>query len=152
MLSEDEIKIIKNCKQTYDQLAWWVARTFAEHPESSTIKNLDFTVGELQKQINFLESLTHFTVTTRERSKNYNESPNDMVNHPSHYCKGKYQCIDVMQEVFGLDKVLAFCELNAFKYQWRADSKGKNIEDKQKSIWYTNKYIELLDQITNKKN
>lgn len=149
MLSEEEIKIIKNCKQAYDHLAWWVTKVFTDHPESSTIKNLDFAAGELQKQINILNSLT---MATDRKSKPCIASPNDMVNHPSHYCKGKYQCIDVMLEVFGLEKVLAFCELNAFKYQWRADSKGKNIEDKQKSIWYTNKYIELIDKLTNKKD
>ena len=25
----------------------------------------------------------------------------DMVNHPSHYETGKFECIDVMEEVFG---------------------------------------------------
>lgn len=32
-----------------------------------------------------------------------NETSNgtDTVNHPSHYSNGKYECIEVMKEVFG---------------------------------------------------
>ena len=69
----------------------------------------------------------------------------DMVNHPSHYKNNKYECIDVMLDIFGKEKVLAFCELNAFKYQWRANFKGTDIQDKKKAEWYLNKYIELKE-------
>lgn len=71
----------------------------------------------------------------------------EMVNHPSHYKNNKYECIDVMLDVFGKEKVLAFCELNAFKYQWRANFKGTDIQDKKKAEWYLNKYIELKEKI-----
>ena len=69
----------------------------------------------------------------------------DMVNHPSHYKNGKYEAIDIMLDIFGKEKVLAFCELNAFKYQWRANFKGTDIQDKKKAEWYLNKYIELKE-------
>ena len=69
----------------------------------------------------------------------------DMVNHPFHYKNGKYEAIDVMLDIFDKDKTLAFCELNAFKYLWRADNKGTDIQDKKKAIWYLNKYIELKE-------
>lgn len=78
-----------------------------------------------------------------KRLKDISAPQEDMVNHPSHYKNNKYECIDVMLEVFGLEKVLAFCELNAFKYQWRANSKGTDIQDKEKAIWYNKKYIDL---------
>ena len=45
----------------------------------------------------------------------------DMVNHPKHYETGKFECIDVMIEIFGKEKVMAFCQLNAFKYLYRSD-------------------------------
>lgn len=69
----------------------------------------------------------------------------DMVNHPSHYKNGKYEAIDIMLDIFGKEKVLAFCELNAFKYLWRANNKGTDIQDKKKAEWYLNKYIELKE-------
>ena len=69
----------------------------------------------------------------------------DMVNHPQHYKNNTYECIDVMLDIFGKDKTLAFCELNAFKYLWRAKNKGTDIQDKKKAIWYVNKYIELKE-------
>ena len=47
------------------------------------------------------------------------------VNHPSHYNHGKLECIDIMEDVFGIDETKAFCKLNAFKYLVRAELKGK---------------------------
>ena len=67
----------------------------------------------------------------------------EMVNSPKHYKNGKYEAIDVMLDIFGKKKVSAFCELNAFKYQWRSHLKGTDIQDKKKAIWYLSKYNEL---------
>ena len=58
-----------------------------------------------------------------------------MVNHPDHYKTGKYECIEVMKEIFGEEKVQDFCKMNAFKYIWRADRKN-GIEDLNKAKWY----------------
>lgn len=70
----------------------------------------------------------------------------DRVNHPTHYqaMSGKLniECIDAMRAAFGDDVVACFCKCNAFKYIWRASSKGGN-EDIDKAIWYLNKYREL---------
>lgn len=73
---------------------------------------------------------------------------NDPVNHPSHYCKGKYESIEVMTEVFGVEAVKSFALLNAFKYIWRADKKN-GIEDIRKAAWYLRKYMELAEEEQN---
>lgn len=74
-----------------------------------------------------------------------NEKPvNDNVNHPSHYATGKYECIDVMLEIFGVEAVKTFCLLNAFKYNYRSGRKN-GLEDIQKVKWYIDKYIELSE-------
>lgn len=67
------------------------------------------------------------------------------VNHPSHYETGKFECIEVMQEVFGINAVLNFCKCNAFKYIYRMDRKN-GTEDVKKAIWYLNKYVELIEK------
>ena len=69
---------------------------------------------------------------------------NDNVNAPAHYCL-KYQCIDVMIEVFGVEAVAIFCRLNAFKYLWRTDRKGGR-EGIEKAVWYLRKYLELTEE------
>lgn len=69
---------------------------------------------------------------------------NDAVNHPQHYCTGKYECIDVMLEIFGIEAVKTFCLLNAFKYNYRSGRKN-GLEDIQKAKWYIDKYIELSE-------
>jgi hypothetical protein len=72
------------------------------------------------------------------------EEPVDNVNHPSHYT-GKYECINVMQDVFGDEATNDFCLCNAFKYIWRARKKN-GLEDVKKAVWYLNKYIEEAEK------
>lgn len=74
-----------------------------------------------------------------------NEKPKkktDNVNHPQHYTHGKYECIEVMTDIFGPEAVKDFCICNAFKYLWRHKYKN-GIEDIKKAKWYVDKYIEL---------
>lgn len=63
------------------------------------------------------------------------------VDRPAHY--NGTDCIDQMRETFGDEAVKAFCKCNAFKYMYRADSKGKPEEDKAKARWY----IEYLENM-----
>lgn len=71
-------------------------------------------------------------------------SLNSNVEHPAHYNKGNIECIDAMISAFGKAEVATFCKINAFKYLWRAENKGKYKEDMEKAAWYTNKANELL--------
>lgn len=63
----------------------------------------------------------------------------DMVNHPPHYTahpKG-IECIDVIEDN-------PFLNLgNAMKYIWRVSwgSKGRDIEDLEKAVWYVQREI-----------
>ena len=69
----------------------------------------------------------------------------DNVNHPSHYETGKFECIEVMQEVFGTEAVQNFCVCNAFKYLYRHLRKNGK-EDIEKARWYINKYLALEEK------
>lgn len=60
----------------------------------------------------------------------------DEVNRPRHYNQGGVECIDAMIAAFGMEAVQTYCRLNAFKYQWRADHKGKARQDLEKAVWY----------------
>ncbi len=71
---------------------------------------------------------------------NYDKTDN--VNHPYHYKTGKYECIDVMEDVFGKEYVSIWCLLNSFKYLWRTENKNKD-EDIEKCISYLKKKLEL---------
>lgn len=67
--------------------------------------------------------------------------PNDPVNHPAHYTKGKIEVAD-----FIADQKLNFDRGNAVKYVCRAGSKDpdKEIQDLEKAIWYINHEIKTL--------
>lgn len=65
------------------------------------------------------------------------------VNHPKHYnIPGRKECIEEMLDIFGVEKVMAFCELNAYKYKYRHEMKN-GAEDLAKAEWYLNKLLEL---------
>ena len=74
--------------------------------------------------------------------------PKDEINHPDRYAGGKFECIEVMADVFGKEAVKHFCLLNAFKYIWRQEKKG-GVDDCKKAVWYLDKYIELSDSHEN---
>ncbi len=64
------------------------------------------------------------------------ESRLDMVNHPPHYTThpSGVECIQITEH-------MGFCLGNAVKYIWRADEKGKSIEDLKKAKWYIEREI-----------
>ena len=69
----------------------------------------------------------------------------DNVNSPSHYRQHKFEAIDEMVIVMGVDAVIAYCKCNAWKYRNRAPYKGKFEEDNAKADWYLNKAKELQE-------
>ena len=72
------------------------------------------------------------------------EPMEDVVNHPAHYETGKFECIDVMTEAIGLERVKGFCVCNAFKYIYRCTKKHETpVEDVKKAVWYLKKFLEL---------
>ena len=74
----------------------------------------------------------------------------EYVNHPKHYKDGNFECIDVMEDVFGIEATQTFCVLNAFKYIYRCEHKGKKNEDLKKAAWYIAKFLELEDKKNDK--
>lgn len=69
----------------------------------------------------------------------------EKVNHPQHYNQGQYECIAVMESIYGIEATMNFCLLCAFKYIWRTYDKD-GIQDIDKAIWYLQKYKELQER------
>ena len=69
----------------------------------------------------------------------------EQVNHPNHYNQGQYECIAVMESIYGIEATMNFCLLCAFKYTWRTNDKV-GIQDIDKAIWYLKKYKELQER------
>jgi hypothetical protein len=70
----------------------------------------------------------------------------DLVNHPSHYTQGGMETIEEMELIFGVEAVMDYCLLNAWKYRARAPYKGNPEQDMDKANWYLNKYKELVER------
>src|SRR5574344_636167 len=83
-----------------------------------------------------------------------------MVEHPSHYADGKYECIDVMEDWVNRKHFSPYEGLlwgNAFKYIFRCGLKhshssdtnsdiDKEIQDLKESEWYLDKLISALEK------
>ena len=84
-----------------------------------------------------------FKINKEDIKRNYHIVFSDNVDHPNHYA-GKYECIDIMESLYGTEAVKDFCLLNAFKYIWRTQKKN-GLEDIKKAIWYMKKYVKLSE-------
>jgi hypothetical protein len=67
----------------------------------------------------------------------------EMVNHPSHYNSYNVEVIDMMIKIWGVDKAVDFCYMNAFKYRMRIGLKDDISQDILKEKWYLNKAKQL---------
>lgn len=69
----------------------------------------------------------------------------DVINHPSHYTKGRIECIDAIDSAtVGKSGIEAVCVANLIKYLWRYEEKG-GLESVRKAQWYLNKLISELE-------
>lgn len=69
----------------------------------------------------------------------------DVVNHPSHYTKGRIECIDAIDSAtVGKTGIEAVAVANIIKYLWRYEEKG-GLESVRKAQWYLNKLISELE-------
>lgn len=66
----------------------------------------------------------------------------DPINHPTHYTAhpSGVECIQVTEH-------MNFCLGNAIKYIWRADLKGKGLEDLKKARWYVDREIARREEL-----
>lgn len=70
---------------------------------------------------------------------------NDPINHPAHYTTGKIEVIDYIE-----DQKLPYHLGNAVKYISRAGKKDKDktVEDLKKAVWYIERYIGLIGEMS----
>lgn len=69
----------------------------------------------------------------------------DPVNHPEHYETNGIECFDAIEASQGDFAAVNFAVCNAFKYIWRNQHKGAQIQDLKKAVWYLNKAIDILE-------
>jgi len=72
-----------------------------------------------------------------------NGERNKNVDHPDHYTYGKYECLDVIEDL-DLDMHRGL----AMKYIWRAGHKGphKMAEDLKKAIVYLERKVKMIEK------
>ena len=115
--------------------------TFAEYTGANiTEESLDFE----PKEEEVLRGIT-------AESLNFEEAPkSDAVNHPSHYAKGRFETIEMIEEITkGYDNgFVAHCVGTAVKYESRAPFKhGSPLTDLRKARKYLDFAIEHLERL-----
>ena len=76
----------------------------------------------------------------KEIPKEMKEEKYDYIN-PNHYKQGSKEVIEMMQDIWGKENLIAYCEMNSFKYRMRAGLKPEqSVErDLEKAKWYEQK-------------
>lgn len=70
----------------------------------------------------------------------------EQVNHPAHYnIPGRKECIEEMIDKWGSELTAIWCEMTAYKYEYRAGLKDGNSkeQDTAKRDWYLHKAMEI---------
>ena len=67
----------------------------------------------------------------------------DDVNFPSHYRKGKIECIEAIEAALTKEEFIGYRKGAIMKYTWRAKHKGKESEDYKKLHWYATRLAKL---------
>ena len=65
----------------------------------------------------------------------------EMVDHPAHYNRGKYEAIDIIEAL-----EMNFNLGNAFKYLFRAGHKDDIVQELKKARWYIDREIQRLSK------
>ena len=76
----------------------------------------------------------------------YKKERVEQVNHPAHYnAPGRKECIEEMVDKWGTEFTAVWCEMTAYKYEYRAGMKESNSkeQDMAKRKWYLDKAKEL---------
>ena len=137
----------KKWKEILDYLFNFVSnKEFTEIDKKYYFMQLDALqqeIAELEKVSNYIKAST--TPIKKEGSKK------EMVNHPLHYqgleVNGtNVECIDAMEGLKGWFNTAIFCELNAFKYNWRVGEKDMIPQEFGKIAWYGDKAKELWNK------
>ena len=72
----------------------------------------------------------------------------DLVNNPPHYNKGEIECIDAIEAMLTHEEYVGYLRGNSLKYRWRFRYKN-GIQDLEKTKWYENRLMEILENETN---
>lgn len=73
----------------------------------------------------------------------------EMVNHPSHYNQNGIECFDVILAAIGKQGLRHFMIGNAIKYLFRAEYKGKYLEDLKKARFYIDEVLDIYSMYDN---
>lgn len=89
----------------------------------------------------FIPRYKYNIISDETRVTEINQGEKEMINHPSHYNKGKFEAIDVIE-----DWKLNFNLGNTVKYISRAGHKDNIIQDLKKALWYLDREIKRLER------
>ena len=78
-----------------------------------------------------------------EAPKSSYQMSEDEVNNPSHYNKGKVECIEAIEAMLTPEEYLGYLRGNSFKYRWRFRYKKKPHSDLLKAQWYDERVLDF---------
>lgn len=99
---------------------------------------------DLDDQISILQSMGLLSNAWRDDRDESEVSDNEMVNHPPHYNQGKFETIDIIEDIVAGydDPVEAYLVGTTLKYLARAPFKNAKKQDLEKAEFYLKRAID----------
>ena len=112
-----------------------------EFVKSSTLYSVSPPFSENEDEPEFVRSSTVYSVNPPSGSE---VSDKEMVNHPPHYNQGKFETIDIIEDIVSGydDPVEAYLVGTTLKYLARAPFKGAKKQDLEKAEFYLRRAID----------
>lgn len=142
---QEKIQVVIDKFKKYEDINRIVCGSLERATLLSALREIKKDIQETSKIQNYSNNSILSEIKERLQQPN---TQKEMVNHPNHY-QGltvndqNVECIEAMEQLKGWFKTAAFCELNAFKYNWRIGEKDAIPQELGKIGWYGNKAKEL---------
>lgn len=132
-----------------------ITPTYSEFINSGRGRTLaDYTGVEITKDsLGFVSNVDEAISSITAESLDFTEESEDIVNHPSHYGNGRFETIEMIEEITkGYDNgFVALCVGTAIKYESRAPFKHDSpLVDLRKARKYLDFAIEHLERMEDK--
>ena len=130
-------------EQTRDKFVWEFVDFFQGSGDAKVLdpeytrETSQWDAAQKQELCRYLKIVNTFKSVAVERPKR------ELVLHPSHYNRGKFEVIDVIQDQFSNEEFKGFLRGNAMKYVMRAPFKDEESLDYKKAIFYLERLVKL---------
>lgn len=151
---KDKNELLSKLKEFDDQISILQSMGFLSHAWKDEDESEDSSEGLILSDVLNIDDVSFKDMDEFKKiieasvefvgAENEEVSDNEMVNHPPHYNQGKFETIDIIEDIVSGydDPVEAYLVGTTLKYLARAPFKGAKKQDLEKAVFYLKRAID----------